>query len=65
MKPRQPESKFVRLIMNGASETEIADATRNWFAYLQILDAIVSDAEHDSRDASSYVRVDGDATSKV
>jgi hypothetical protein len=62
--PKQ-ESKFIRLVMNGASEDEIAEATRIWFAYLQILDTIISDAERDSHQAKAYVRFNGDRHSDV
>jgi hypothetical protein len=50
------ESKFIRLIMKDANEEEIAEATRNWFAFLQTLDTIISDVERDSRETTAYVR---------
>ena len=56
MAPKPPESELVRLVMKDATEAEIAEATRRWFGYLQVLDAIVTEQlrkERDSRDAGS------------
>jgi len=56
MTPKPPESELVRLVMKDATEAEIAEATRRWFGYLQVLDAIVTERsrkESDSRDAGS------------
>ena len=54
MTPKPPESELVRLVMKDATEEEIAEATRRWFGYLQVLDAIVTEhlrKERDSREA--------------
>jgi hypothetical protein len=62
----KPESKFVRLIMAGASEVEIEEATRCWFAYLRLLDAVANDADiSDSRTNDSYVRFDNEPLSDL
>ena len=56
MAPKPPESELVRLVMKDATEAEIAEATRRWFGYLQVLDSIVTEQlrkERDSRDAGS------------
>lgn len=56
MAPKPPESELVRLVMKNASEAEIAEATRRWFGYLQVLDSIVTERsrkETDSRNEGS------------
>ena len=61
MERKKLESKFVRLIMKDASATDIDEATRNWFGYLQTLIAAASDAANDSRNTHRYVRFDNDS----
>ena len=54
MTPKPPASELVRLVMKDATEAEIAEATRRWFGYLQVLDVIVTEhlrKERDSREA--------------
>lgn len=66
MKARRPESKFVRMIMPDASEAEIEEATRYWFAYLLLLDRITNEVDdRDSQVADRYVRFDDDGNSHV
>jgi hypothetical protein len=65
MSLRPEESRFVRLVMKDASEAEIAEATRNWFSYLQSLIAIASDAERDSHKEDQYVRFESDTHTDV
>lgn len=61
MKTSKPESKFVRLIMPDASDEEIEEATRYWFAYLLLLDRIANEkVAGDSRTEDRYVSVDDD-----
>ena len=44
-----PRSKFVEMIMPDASAEEKAEASRNWFAYLLILDSIAEGQEAATR----------------
>ena len=61
MEASKPESKFVRMIIPEASEEEIEEATRYWFAYLLLLDRLANEADdHDSPAADRYVRFDDD-----
>jgi hypothetical protein len=64
----QPESKFVRMVMKDATEAEIAEATRDWFAYLKLLDTIASEVERrraDSSDDTKYVSIADDKHTTV
>ena len=66
MKDRRLESKFVRMIMPNASEAEIEEATRYWFAYLLLLDRIANETTaNDSRTDDRYVSVDGENPPKA
>ena len=58
MDTSKPASQFVRLVMPNATEEEIEEATRHWFAYLRLLDEIANepDASDDSRNGDAYVR---------
>jgi len=59
MKASKLESKFVRMIMPDATEHEIEEATRHWFAYLLLLDRIANEkVTDDSRTKDRYVNVD-------
>ena len=51
MQPKKPESQLVRLVMPGASEAEIEEATRRWFGFLQTIDSIVTEREQAMRDS--------------
>jgi hypothetical protein len=49
-----PESQFVRRVMPKATAAEIEEATRRWFAFLQILNRITNGrntAHGDSRES--------------
>jgi hypothetical protein len=60
MEKKPLESKFVRMVMPDASDAEIEEATRYWFAYLLLLDRIANEPGAPcSRVADRYVRVDG------
>ncbi len=64
MTEKKLESHLVRRLMPNASPEEIDDATRRWFAYLQLLDALITEREQqdrDSRTPPSYVRFDSEA----
>ena len=53
----KPESKFVRLMMPDASESEIDEAPGYWFAYLRLLDTLPNEtAGLHPRFAGSYVK---------
>ncbi len=66
MKASKPESKFVRLIMPDASDEEIEEATRYWFAYLLLLDRIANEkVADDSRTEDRYVSVDDENSLKA
>ena len=59
MDANKPESEFVRLIMVGASEAEIEEATKYWFTYLRLLDTLANEpTATDSRTPDPYVRFD-------
>jgi hypothetical protein len=49
--PPEPESEFVRLLMPHASQDEIEEATRRWFAVLRVLDRIVTRRNADASDS--------------
>lgn len=54
----EPRSSLVLEIMRDASETEIAEASGRWFAYLRMVDQLVTElalAQRDSR-ANDEVR---------
>lgn len=66
MKASKLESKFVRMTMPEASEEEIEEATRYWFAYLLLLDRIANEkAVDDSRTEGRYVSVDDETRPKA
>ena len=61
MEPGKPESKFVRIMMPNASESEIDEATGYWFAYLRLLDMMANEpVALDSRFTGSYVKFNND-----
>lgn len=62
----KPESQFVRLIMAGANEAEIEEATRYWFAYLRLLDTLANEFDRpDSQMNDPYVRFEDDSPPDV
>jgi hypothetical protein len=50
MQPPKRESKLIRMVMGDASESEIAEATAAWFAYLQLINKLLTQSERRSAD---------------
>lgn len=56
------------MIMTGATELEIGEATRHWFAFLRLLADIAFESDQqkrDSRGPSGYVSISGEEQPNV